>query len=438
MKDATRIDFVQYKQSTLRRRIGRRLVLHHLDTLGEYREYVRAHPSEIHHLYRDVLISVTSFFREPQMFHILSQAISAYLQERRANDPFRLWVPGCATGEEAYSLAITVLEILDQAGKEIPVQVFGTDISESAIDKARAGLYPLRIEQEASEERLRRFFTRVDSGYRISQQVRECCVFARHDLSSDPPFSQMDLVSCRNVFIYLNAYLQQRILPSLHYSLKPDGILVLGSAETVGSRSDLFAVVNNENKIYTKNPVQAQLNIDLRYHEPVEKALDKGSRQGPTSHAPADVEFRAARILRDMFAPPGVIINREMQVLHFHGQTGFFLERGPGEKIQNLLRLAQENLIAPLRRAIDLAFENNQVVHESGIEVENDGEKRLIRLTVIPTSEQTPTCLVLFEQQAQLTDEVKVHERVAESDSVGLSPCGTRAGEDSRLPSFSS
>ncbi|HYI97330.1 MAG TPA: CheR family methyltransferase [Bryobacteraceae bacterium] len=422
LKAATRIDFVQYKHSTLRRRIGRRLVLHHLSTLGEYLEYLRAHPPEIHHLYRDVLISVTSFFREPEMFQILSHLISEYLVERNNSEPFRLWTPGCATGEEAYSLAIAVLEVLEAGGREIPVQVFGTDISEAAIDKARSGVYAPKIEQEISPERLRRFFSRVDSGYRINPQVRECCIFARHDLSNDPPFSQMDLVSCRNVFIYLNVNLQQRILPSLHYSLKPGGMLVLGSAETVGNRSDLFAVLNNENKIYTKNPVQSQPDIEMKFQEPYRKSSESGNREALPSTGPAiaDLEFRAARILRDLYAPPGVVINRESQVLHFHGRTEFFLERVPGEASLNLLRLAKESLVHPLRRAIDLAFENNQVVHESGIEVRHSGETRPVRLTVIPTADHIPACLVLFEQDGRLTGDLQVHERVAEPESTSL------------------
>ncbi len=223
-----------------------------MSTLGEYVGYLESHPDEVDDLYRDLLISVTSFFREPEMFQALGKAISQYLETRAGEDPFRLWVPGCATGEEAYSIAIMAFEILQASRKSLALQVFGTDISESAIERARAGVYPEKIQENVSTERLRRFFSRADSGFRISQQIRESCVFARHDLTSDPPFSHMDLVSCRNVFIYLSAALQQRVLPALHYCLKPGGLLVLGSAETVGNRTDLFAVVDNNNRIYSK------------------------------------------------------------------------------------------------------------------------------------------------------------------------------------------
>ena len=203
LKSATKIDFAQYKQSTIRRRIGRRLVVHHLGALGEYLEYLRADPAEIHNLYRDILISVTSFFREPEMFQVLSEAISHYFENRPDKESsFRLWVPGCATGEEVYSLAITVWEVFESSGTEIPFKC-SVRISVKARRQGAFGLYSEKIEQDISPHRLRRFFFRVDSGFRINQRVRENCVFARHDLTSDPPFSQMDLVSCRNVFIYI-------------------------------------------------------------------------------------------------------------------------------------------------------------------------------------------------------------------------------------------
>ncbi len=228
LRSATRVDFRHYKQGTIRRRLGRRLVLHHQSTVGEYLEYLDSHPGEIHELYRDILINVTSFFREPGMFGALATAIRDYLANRATEDPFRLWVPGCATGEEAYSLAITAFEILQNAGRDLPVQVFGTDISDSAIDWARSGIYSEKIAEDISPERLQRCFSRTDSGFRIKQTIRESCIFARHDLTSDAPFSQMDVISCRNVFIYLSSNLQQRVLPALHYGLKPGGLLILG------------------------------------------------------------------------------------------------------------------------------------------------------------------------------------------------------------------
>ncbi len=400
---ATSVDFSQYKQSTIRRRIGRRLVVHHLDTLGAYVEYLEAHPDEIDDLYRDLLISVTAFFREPKMFQALTQAIAHYAASRSGDEPFRLWVPGCATGEEAYSIAITAFEVLEASRKDIALQVFGTDISESAIDRARAGVYPERMQEDISPERLRRFFSRSDSGFRISQQIRECCVFARHDLTSDPPFSHLDLVSCRNVFIYLSSALQQRVLPALHYSLKPGGLLVLGSAETIGNRSDLFAVLDGDNRIYSKKTVQGRFLMEPKAVSPQEPLPMIGASPSISRIAVpalAELEVRAARILRDLYAPPGVLIDANLQVLEFHGQTGFYLAHAAGDTNLNLLRLVRESLVYPLRKAVDAAQSSKQPVHESGIEVEHDGETRTVQLSVIPISDESRSCLVLFEEDS--------------------------------------
>jgi two-component system CheB/CheR fusion protein len=400
LRNATKVDFTHYKQSTIRRRIGRRMVVHHLRDLREYVEYLERHPAEIHDLYRDVLISVTSFFREPSMFEALTKAIPEYLQTRANNDPFRLWVPGCATGEEAYSLAILVFEILETLRKDFQVQVFGTDISESAIERSRSGVYPEKVAEDISPERLQRFFSRIDSSYRVKQQIRDSCIFAKHDLTSDPPFSQMDMVSCRNVFIYLSSGLQLRILPDLHYSLKLGGLLVLGSAETVGSRSDLFGVIDNENKIYTRRPVPARLSAELRFPEGFEQRAHVGPQSGPAQQVPMpiDLEARAARILRDLYAPAGVLINDDLQVLHSHGQIEFYLDRAAGETNPNLLRLARQDMVYPLRKAVDAAFAQKQPVHETGIPVHDAGHTRRIKLSVIPVSNETRFALVLFEE----------------------------------------
>jgi two-component system CheB/CheR fusion protein len=401
LRNATKVDFTLYKQSTLRRRIGRRLVVHHLPNLHAYLEYLEQNPSEIQDLYRDVLISVTSFFREPLMFEALTKVIPEYLQSRASNEPFRIWVPGCATGEEAYSLAILVFELLETLRKDFAIQVFGTDISELAIERARSGVYPEMVAGDIPPERLHRFFTRIDSGYRIKQQIRDSCIFARHDLTSDPPFSQMDLVSCRNVFIYLSSSLQLRVLPDFHYSLKPSGLLVLGSAETVGSRSDLFAIIDNENKIHVRHPGPSRLSSELRFQDGADQRKRENSQGGtgarrPTT--PADLETRAARILRDLYAPAGVIINDDLQVLHSHGQIEFYLERLPSETNLNLLRLAREDLVYPLRRAVSAAFAQRQPAHETGIPVQHNGYTRQIKVSVIPVSNETRFALVLFDE----------------------------------------
>ena len=269
-------------------------------------------------MYRDLLINFTSFFREPEMFEALGNALARLLEERSAKVPFRIWVAGCATGEEAYSIAITAFEVLDRVGKELPIQVFATDLSETAIERARTGTYPTSIEGDVSPERLSRFFSRADSGYRVKQTVRENCVFARHDLTTDPPFSQMDLVSCRNVLIYLRSPAQQRVIPALHYGLKPGGLLILGSAETIGARSDLFDVLDSENKILVKKIAPSHAG-DFAWQSPARAVPCQPTPRLPnaagTVPSVTDVETRASRILRDLYAPPGVIIDDQMQVL---------------------------------------------------------------------------------------------------------------------------
>ena len=400
LRIATKVDFKDYKHSTLRRRLGRRLALHHFRTLGEYLGYLNTHPEEIHDFYRDILISVTSFFREPEMFEALARILPQYLQTRANDEPFRIWVPGCATGEEVYSLAILISEVLETTNKSVALQVFGTDISESAIDRARSGIYAMDVVAGIPAERVRRFFSQTDSSFRIKQQVRESCVFARHDLTSDPPFSQMDLVSCRNVFIYLSSALQQRVLPTLHYSLKPGGMLILGSAESVGNRSDLFGVIDNENRIYSKKAVPARLSVD--HLKPTDTSVvspPPRPRSAIPFPAAMDLENRSARILRDLYAPAGVLINDDMQVVHFHGQMGLYLDQVPGDASANLLRLAPESLVSPLRKVVAAAFDQKQPTHESGIVLDRGDSRRYIKISAVPIANEAHFALVLFEDE---------------------------------------
>jgi two-component system CheB/CheR fusion protein len=422
LRSATHVDFSNYKLSTIRRRLGRRLVVNHLNNLHEYIDFLNANPGEIHELYRDILICVTSFFREPEMFEALSKIIRDYLTNRPSEEPFRIWVPGCATGEEAYSLAMTALDVIQNCRAECPVQVFGTDISDTAIDRARSGVYTEQAAADIPPERIARFFTKIDSGYRIKQQIRDCCVFAKHDLTSDPPFSQMDIVSCRNVFIYLSSALQQRVLPSLHYSLKPSGLLILGSAETVGTRSDLFGIVDQDRRIYSKRQVPSHFSFDLTapFRAKNQESMPPVARPIVPPPTLVDLEARSARILRDLYAPAGVLINGNMQVLHFHGHTSFYLEPIPAEGGVNLLRVAREELLTPIRRTVAAALEQKQPAHQTGIQVQHDGQSREINLSVIPLTDQEPSALVLFEENSPSSSAPAVRERTMESSAAEM------------------
>ena len=264
MRKTTGIDFRQYKPNTIHRRALRRTVILKLDSLGEYATYLKQHPEEGPKLYEDILIPVTSFFRDFEAFEALKAKVYPSIVKDKGNKgTIRMWAPGCSTGEETYSLAMTLLEYLGDKAASFQVQIFGTDLNEKGIQKARTGLYRESIAEEISPERMKRFFVRAEGGYRVNKAVRDMCVFARQNLANDPPFSQMNLVACRNLLIYIQPVLQKKIIPILHYALKPTGFLVLGGSESVAAFPDLFSVVDKKHKIYGKRATTSRLHYDF-------------------------------------------------------------------------------------------------------------------------------------------------------------------------------
>jgi two-component system CheB/CheR fusion protein len=253
LRGLTGVDFSHYKLSTINRRIARRMVLHKFQKLSQYVQKLQQNPAEVEALFHDILINVTSFFREPEAFQVLKKKVFPKLVKNKpAEAPIRVWVPGCSTGEEVYSLAICLSEFLEHARLQSPVQMFGTDLSEAAIAKARAGTYLSSIALDVPPERLRRYFLKTEDNYQIAKTIRDLCVFSRQIVTQDPPFSHIDLISCRNVLIYMDAGLQNKLVPIFHYALKPTGFLFLGSAETISGFSDLFAPLDKKNRIYAK------------------------------------------------------------------------------------------------------------------------------------------------------------------------------------------
>lgn len=252
------IDFSHYKETVVNRRVSRRMVINHIDTMAQYARYLRAHPNELEALYNDMLIGVTSFFREPDTFETLKETVFPELMEKRSsNESIRVWVPGCSTGEEAYSFAIVIQEYLEQSSmRPFQIQIFGTDVSEKNVEKARQGIYPKTIEKDVTEDRLKRFFIASNGSYQIAKDIRDMCVFAKQDITADPPFSNMDLISCRNMLIYFDLYLHEKVVPILHYSLKLGGFLVLGASESIGKFTNLFEPLNRKGTIYTKKRAQ--------------------------------------------------------------------------------------------------------------------------------------------------------------------------------------
>jgi two-component system CheB/CheR fusion protein len=399
LRSATGIDFTQYKPPTIRRRLERRMVLHKIPSLTRYVRYLEGNPSEVKNLYEDILIHVTRFFRDPDVFTALAEKVFPRILKDRAPDaPVRFWIPGCSTGEDAYSLAIALLEHLgDEAGR-VPLQIFATDVSDRSIEHARAGVYPDNITTDVSADRLRRYFTRVDGSWRIQKSVRDSCVFARQDVTRDPPFSRLDLILCRNLLIYLNPQLQRKIVGVCHYALKPSGFLVLGSAETIGTQAELFTLVDKKHRIYLRKgapvlPPQEFLPLTElpALREPRPRRLPKIST---TDHALGD----ANRLLVDRYAPPGVLIDHDMQILHLRGRSDVFLRPAPSYAEHELPRLLRDGLLHPVRSALNDVRKSERPVRKPPVQVQLDGRVVDVEVEVLPVSasRENPHFLVLF------------------------------------------
>jgi two-component system CheB/CheR fusion protein len=386
LRQRTGVDFLNYKHATLRRRIQRRMALQRIDGLRDYAEFLRHHATEVRGLYNDILIHVTGFFRDPATFGVLKKKIfPRLLRSKGPDEPLRIWVPGCSTGEEVYSIAIAVIESQANRRPRGPVQIFGTDINDAALEKARAGVYPEQVRSDVSAERLERFFTKVDAGYRVNKNVREVCIFARQNLVVDPPFSNIDLISCRNVLIYLGPTLQRKVLPLFHYALRPAGFLMLGASETIGGYAELFSVLDRRSKVYSKKSTRLRPAVSfgpvaLEVLRPAEVA----TAPAPGAPSLSEVQKHADRILLSAFSPAGVIINRHMEVLQFRGRTGPFLEHAHGEASLNLLKMAREGLALDLRTLVTRAIKQSAHLRKERVRVKQDGHFVETDLEVIP------------------------------------------------------
>jgi two-component system, chemotaxis family, CheB/CheR fusion protein len=405
LRSVSGVDFKQYKLPTIVRRLHRRMALHKLTQIRQYLEYVDQNPGEVHELYSDLLIHVTRFFREPDSFQALRTTVLPEITGRRGSEvPIRIWVCGCATGEEAYSIAILLVEFLGDDAGSVPIQIFATDVAEPAIEHARSGIYPETIAVDVSPERLRRFFTKVDGGYRVSKGIRDLCVFARQDLTRDPPFSKLDLVLCRNVLIYMTAPLQRTLMAVFHYALKPTGFLMLGHAETIGPHSDLFIVTDKRNRIYSRKPTETSPAVSF----PVDHSMlpVAGARAKPTTAVQREdsrsIQAEANRIVLDRYGPPGVIVDHNLQVVQFRGQTGPYLEPPPGDPSLSLLKMTREGLLYGMRTALHAARKGNGAVRLQGLRVRYDNEWRDVVLEVLPlTWRDRGHFLVLFRESSR-------------------------------------
>lgn len=409
LKSYSKVDFVDYKVATIRRRILRRMNINHIDELRDYVKLLNRNPKEIEALYRDVLINVTSFFRNPEVFNSLHEIVyPKVLADRPPSEPVRVWVPGCSTGEETYSHAISLVETLSELRIEMPIQIFGTDLSENAIQKARAGIYKESIANEVSEVRLRRFFHKVPGGYQISKSIRDMCVFARQNVFSDPPFSRMDLISCRNVLIYLSPVLQKKIIPIFHYALKPNGFLLVGNTEgLLGSGAEIFDLVDRKCKIYQKKAVPSPVTFGLTIsaHEAAQVHPEKphpAGKEDELAKTPADVQRETDRLLLTKYVPSAVVVNDDLEILQSRGRTSRYLELPTGRASLNLLKMVRSGLLHELRSLIEKARKNSVPVSKEEVAIDDGSETAVVRLEVIPF--RTPArdqrhFLVLFEEK---------------------------------------
>ena len=408
IRKSTGVDFTHYRHTTIRRRIQRRMIVHKIDTLPRYVKYIQQNPAELKALYQDMLINVTSFFRNPAVFDALkSRIFPAILKNRSEVEPIRIWVPACSSGEEAYSVAIALLEFLgDRDALSASLQIFGSDVSESSIAKARNGLYPEHIQGDVSPERLRRFFVKGEGGYRINKNVRDMCIFAQHNILVDPPFSKMDLITCRNLLIYLEAPLQKNVISLFHYALKPYGFLVLGNNESVGALGNLFSLEDRSDKIYTKRSTAVRHPVPFSTGRRLDRIESRTarphavSRQEPAwSAAEAQKEFD--RRLLQQYAPAAVFVDEALEIVHSRGDMDRYLKLSSGRATLSILKMAREGLLLELRNAIARAKKDNITVRREHVEVKADHAVRDVNIEVIPlrvSNSREPYLMIVFEE----------------------------------------
>ena len=409
LQTAKGVEFELYKRSTLRRRIRRRMTMRRLRDPRKYLRALKADSDELELLYRDILIPVTSFFREPESFQVLKSRIyPRILKGLSPHAPIRIWVPGCSTGEEAYSHAMNLVEYLGKRAPRIPFQIFATDVNPAVIEKARLGLFSKKIRSEISPRRLRRFFVETENGYRIAPFIRERCVFAAKNLVQDPPFTNLNLISCRNLLIYLGPVLQEKALRIFQYALKPRGILMLGRSETIGDFLGRFSHLDSKKKVFFERTSASSENLDFlrsgRFLE-TESALKDLEPSGQERSRPEPGAFDLQGALDDIlpvrYIPNGVIVNGELEILRFLGNTSSYLRPAPGKPSLNLRRMAPGGLLLALRAAIHAAKKSSCAVRsEVSAALSNDPGKR-VRIEVLPikaSSLHRECFLVLFEE----------------------------------------
>jgi two-component system CheB/CheR fusion protein len=425
LHDSLGLDFRHYKRNTLQRRMSRRMLLNRLDTLEQYADFLLAQPDEQHALYQDILIGVTSFFRDADAYAALRKEVFPALTDIRSRgEAVRIWSPGCSTGEEPYSIAMALAEYLEQSGRQANVQIFATDVNGASIEKARAGIYSPAIASDLTPERLQRWFEPVDGAFRVNKHIRDWCIFARQDVLRDPPFSRIDFLACRNLLIYLESSLQQRLVPVLHYALREKGVLWLGKSETIGAYADLFDLVDQREKIYVKKPALSRpAAAELRPFtgRAVAAVLPPAARLAPEPQREAD------RLLLARYAPPSVLLDNELNIIQFRGETGPYLAPAPGKASFSLLKMLREGLSVAVRDVVERARHDKSVARQEGVRVRSEAGWRDVNLVAVPLEhgDAAGALLLLFEEPGLNLLSAKARDDLAKSemrDELSRSP----------------
>jgi two-component system, chemotaxis family, CheB/CheR fusion protein len=412
LRRRTGVDFRRYKDSTVRRRLLRRISILHLGSIPEYRKVLEADKRELDALYQDILIMVTEFFRDGETFEILKSEVFPNIEQRkRGDDPWRFWVVGTSGGQEAYTLGMSLLEYFGTSPRP-PIQIFATDVNDAEINRAREGVYPPGIAAEVPEQRLERFFDETRQGFAIKKSVREICIFATHDVTRDPPFTRLDLITCRNVLIYFGQPLQDRLISVFHYALSSGGFLVLGPSESVGKHAGLFELLDKKQKVYSRKPGRAQLPVDLAVPRTV-TAVPAGASGHPNPVTPAtepqpfDSQREADRVIATAYAPASIVIRRDYQILHFRGETDGYLSHPTGIASVNALQIVREGLGIPLRGAVEKAAAMQERVTRSDVGFRGKDGPATIELEVIPFASPAGEefFLVSFHDRHEVADE---------------------------------
>jgi len=410
IRSGTGHDFSNYKQNTICRRIERRLAVHRIDKIEKYVLYLQQTPTEVEALFKDLLIGVTNFFRDTDAFEILRKnTLLELIKSKRPNSPLRIWVAGCASGEEAFSIAMLILETMDELKKHSEVQIFASDLDNEAIDYGRMAIYPESIAADVSLERLNRFFIKEDNSYKLKKQVREMVIFTQQNLINDPPFSRLDMVSCRNLLIYMDQQLQKKLLPLFHYTLNPNGILFLGSSESIGEFTHYFLVMDSKWKIFKRNEVV----LDKMNNYPSIPFFDAyaSKQQLPEKTVGHEINLRTLieKVIFDDYTLPCVLVNDKYEILYFVGHTDNYLKAAAGEPSFNILKMAREGLQHKLSAALHRVIKQQRTITYEAVQVRKNGHIQTINLVVRPlTGNHLPhgLSLIIFDNQTSFLETI--------------------------------